>query len=338
MTTPAITEGQIGGWEAVTLENGRVAVTVLPGKGADIYAIADIASATDLLFKAPWGLQPPGTPPREGSDGLPFLENYEGGWQELFPNTNDPCEHRGRALPFHGEVVTAAWAWSAVERSDDSVAVRFAVDCPVSPVRLERVMRLRAGSDMVELDETATNLGDELEQVVWGHHCVLGAPLVAEGARLRAPCRTILTIPEMWEDTARLEPGQRSLWPYARLRGGGDVDLSEIPGPELGSHDDVYLCDLDGGWAAVVNERLGLGFRLDWDAQVFRWIISWQPFGGAQAMPLAGSYGLGVEPWTSGGNLAAAVAAGEALELPPRGSLRTAVTATVLRPPGGGGE
>jgi len=336
VTTPTVTEGQIGGWDSVTLTNGRVAVTVLPGKGADIYAIVDVATGIDVLFKAPWGLQPPGAAPREGSAGLPFLSNYEGGWQELFPNTNDPCRHRGRDLPFHGEVATAAWEWAEVERSGDGVAVRFAVDCPVSPLRLERVMRLRAGSDMVELDETATNLGDEPEQLVWGHHCVLGAPIVGAGARLRAPCRTIATIPEMWEETARLEPGQRSLWPHARLRGGGDVDLSEIPGPEQGSHDDVYLCDLDAGWAAVVNDGLGLGFRLDWDADVFRWIISWQPYGGARAMPLAGSYGLGVEPWVSGGNLEAAVAAGEALELPARGSMRTALTATILRPPGGG--
>ena len=57
-----------------------------------------------MLFKTPWGLQPPGSPPREGSDGHAFLENYEGGWQELFPNCNDPCSvprHRA-AVPRRG--------------------------------------------------------------------------------------------------------------------------------------------------------------------------------------------------------------------------------------------
>jgi hypothetical protein len=332
VTHPAITEGQSDGWESVTLENGRLAVTVLPAKGADIYAIVDTASGIDLLFKAPWGLQPPGSPPREGSDGAPFLENYEGGWQELLPNAGDPCAHRGRELPFHGEVATAAWAWEATERSPDGVAARFAVDCPITPLRLERRMRLAAGSSALELAETVTNLGDSPEQFVWGHHCVLGAPLVAAGARLRAPARTVITIPEVWEETAQLAPGQRSLWPYARLRGGGDVDLSEIPGPDHGSHDDVYLCDLEAGWVEVVNDSLGLGFRLDWDASVFRWIISWQPYGGAHAMPLAGTYALGIEPWVTGGNLAQAVADGTALELPPGGSLHTVITATILRP------
>ena len=334
MTTPAVTEGEVGGWGAVTLANGRVAVTVLPAKGADIYALVDVPSGADLLFKAPWGLQPPGAPPREGSDGAAFLANYEGGWQELFPNANDPCVHRGRELPFHGEVASAGWAHEVVERSEEAVAVRFSVECPRSPLRLERVMRLRAGVGALELDETVTNLGDEPEQFVWGHHCVLGPPLVGAGARLRTPARTICTIPEMWEETARLEPGQRSPWPRARLRAGGHADLSVVPGPEEGSHDDVYLRDLDAGWAEVTNERAGLGFRLEWDPAVFRWIISWQPYGGARAMPLAGAYALGIEPWVSGGNLEQAIAEGAALTVEPGGSFRTSLTASVLRPAG----
>ena len=78
----------------------------------------------DVLFKAPWGLQPPGSPPREGADGHAFLENYEGGWQELFPNCNDPCEYRGVELPFHGEVATVPWD---VERG--ATGARCAAGC-----------------------------------------------------------------------------------------------------------------------------------------------------------------------------------------------------------------
>jgi hypothetical protein len=332
VTAPAVTEGEVCGWAAVTLANGRVAVTVLPAKGAEISSLVDVPSGADVLFKAPWGLQPPGAPPREGSDGAAFLENYAGGWQELFPSANDPCVHRGRELPFHGEVATTAWSHEVTEQSAAAVAVRFAVDCPRSPLRLERVMRLRAGGGVVELHETITNLGDEPEPFVWGHHCVLGPPLVGAGARLRTPARTIRTIPEMWEDTARLEPGQRSAWPRARLRAGGLADLSVVPGPDEGSHDDVYLCDLDAGWAEVTNGRAGLGFRLEWDPAVFRWIISWQPYGGARAMPLAGAYALGVEPWVSGGNLSQAIEEGVALEVAPGGTFRTSLTATVLHP------
>jgi len=133
----------------------------------------------------------------------------------------------------------------------------------------------------------------------------------------------------MWEDTARLEPGQREPWPEARLRRGGTADLTVVPGPEEESHDDVYLTDLVGGWAAVENPRLGLAFRLEWDPAVFRWVISWQAYGGARAMPLAGSYALGVEPWVTRLNLEQAVEAGEAIELEPGAEFATTLRAEI---------
>ena len=190
-------------------------------------------------------------------------------------------------------------------------------------------MRLRHGERRLVLDERVSNLSGSTAHFTWGHHCVLGPPLVGRGAELRVPCRTIITGPDPWEDTARLVPGQRSRWPLAQRRDGGVADLSHVPGPEAGSHDDVFLTGLDAGWAELANTALGLGFRLGWDPTVFRWVISWQPFGGAQAMPLRGAYGLGIEPWTSGGNLEAAMASGEAVALPGHGHLETTVSATI---------
>jgi hypothetical protein len=325
-----LTETMLNGWRALILTSDTLEVTVLPDKGADIYALVDLASGIDPLFKAPWGLQPPGSPPREGSAGERFLENYEGTWQELFPNTNDACTYRDSVFPFHGEVAARRWSWSAEEGGPDAAAVRLAVDCELAPFRLERLMRLPRGERRLVLQESVRNTSGEPAHFVWGHHCVLGAPLVAPGAELRVPCRTIVTPGEVWEDTARLEPGQRSGWPVARGRDGSGIDISRVPGPEAGSHDDVYLTGLDAGWAELRNPALATGFRLDWDPAVFRWLISWQPFGGAHAMPLRGAYALGIEPWTAGGNLAAAVTAGEAIELAGGERLDTTLAASII--------
>ena len=73
-----VSEGVVSGWRTVQLRSDAIEVTVLPAKGADIYALVDLATGIDPLFKTPWGLQPPGSPPRPGSAGAPFLENYEG--------------------------------------------------------------------------------------------------------------------------------------------------------------------------------------------------------------------------------------------------------------------
>src|SRR4051794_556751 len=315
----AVRQEARSGWTAVVVEGDALRVTVLPGKGGDLYELVHRGSSVDVLFKAPWGLEPPGAAPRAGSDGHAFLENYEGGWQTLLPNTNEPCTYRGLDLPFHGEVCSLPWSWSAL--GDDGL--RLTVECRLLPLRLERELRLTGAT--LRVSDTVTHTGGEPCDLVLGHHCVLGPPFLADGCRLETEAGTIVTGTEVWEDTARLEPGQRSAWPAARLAAGGEVDLRAVPGPAAGSHDDVFLTHLRQGRLSVESPHTGLRFGLAWDPAVFRWIVCWQAYGGAHALPLAGSYALGVEPWVAGGNLAAALAAGEALRLeagappPPRG-------------------
>src|SRR5262249_35828307 len=102
LTVP-VAEGTLAGWRSVVLEGRGLRATVLPERGAEITPLVHVPSGTELLFQAPWGLEPPGAPPRAGSDGHLFLERYAGGWQELFPSCNDACTYRGQAIPFHGE-------------------------------------------------------------------------------------------------------------------------------------------------------------------------------------------------------------------------------------------
>jgi galactose mutarotase-like enzyme len=280
---------------------------VLPERGAELHSLVHVPTETELLFQAPWGLHPP-SPERTS-----FLDRYAGGWQELFPSANDETTYGGETIPFHGEVALLPWE---CEERDGALVCR--VRCERTPFLLERTLRF---DGRLVVEERVTNEGDDVAHFTWGHHLVLGPPFLEAGSRLEVPARTIVTIPELWEDTARLEPGQRSPWPHARLREGGTVDLRIVPGPEAASHDDVYLTDLDDGLVTVESSRLRV--RLGFDHELFRWLISWQPYGGALEEPLAGSYALGIEPWVSRLPLGQAVEAGEAIELPPGASLET---------------
>jgi hypothetical protein len=303
----------------------------LPEKGADIYTFIHKPTGIDFLWKNPIGLWPPGSPPHDGSGGMPFLENYEGCWQELFPSCNDPSTYQGKEIPFHGEVCSLPWRYTIEEQTDEQFAVRFTVETRQTTFRLERVMRLERDLSRLTLDETITNIGSANQHFVWGHHCVVGGPWLEAGCKLDMPARSITTIEQIYEEkTARLAPGQRESWPHARLRKGGTVDLSVIPGPEIHSHDDVYLTDLTDGWVSVINPRIGLSFSLRWDANVFKWIISWQPYGGAEALPFKGQpYALGIEPWISNKPLGAAVEAGDAIRLAPGEKFSTTLIAQV---------
>ena len=321
-----LTVDRVNGYSALVLENDRMRAVILPEKGADIYALVYKPADVDFLMKTPAGLRPPGTRPLQG-----FLENYEGGWQELFPNVGRACCYRGRMIPMHGEVALLSWTVLAVRDDSMESAVCLTVRCRETPFRLERWIRLAPGRARLELTERGINEGDALAHFVWGHHIVLGGDFLERGCRLEIPARTLITPEEPFDPPAtRLAPGQRGLWPVARGREPGErFDLREIPGPEARSHDDVLLTGLSQGRAAVVNPRLGLAFQLEWDAALFRWVILWQPFGGARVSPLEGVYGLGVEPWSSRFDLEQAVRRGEALALAPGESLATTLRVRV---------
>ena len=299
--------GRVAGWRALAVGDDVLRAIVLPERGAELHSLVHVPTEMELLFQAPWGLHPP-SPERTS-----FLDRYAGGWQELFPSANDETIYGGETIPFHGEVALLPWE---CEERDEALVCR--VRCERTPFLLERTLRF---DGRLVVEERVTNEGDDVAHFTWGHHLVLGPPFLEAGSRLEVPARTIVTIPELWEDTARLEPGQRSPWPHARLREGGTVDLRIVPGPEAASHDDVYLTDLDDGLVTVESSRLRV--RLGFDHELFRWLISWQPYGGALEEPLAGSYALGIEPWVSRLPLGQAVEAGEAIELPPGASLET---------------
>jgi uncharacterized protein DUF4432 len=326
-----VTAGEVAGWRSVVMENDAIRVVVLPDKGAEIHQITDRRSGTDLLFAAPWELRPPGAPPLPGSGDDEFMWNYAGGWQELFPSVNAECVYRGKRIPFHGEVASLAWEHEILDSDGSDARVRFRARSRQTPFRVERILRVRGREAELLVEGSVRNESTESAHFVWGHHCVVGPPFLEPGCRLEIPAQTIVTSPELFEpETARLEPGRREPWPWAPLRTGGTVDLRDVPGPETGSHDDLYVTDLDDGWLAVSNPRLDLTFRLEWDQRVFGWIVLWQPYGGAVAPPLTGSYALGIEPWTSMLSLDQAVAAGVATELAGGASFTTSLRARLL--------
>jgi hypothetical protein len=331
MGSPRVSTGTVVGWRSVVLENDLIRVVVLPDKGAELHQLTDLRTGTDVLFAAEWGLRPPGAEHLPGSGDDEFMWNYAGGWQELFPSVNEACVYRGGRIPFHGEVASLPWEHEVLAPGGDEVRVRFWTDARATPFLVERTLGLRDGEADLVIDGTVTNRSTEAAHFVWGHHCVVGPPFLEAGCRLEIPARTIVTQPELWEpETARLEPGRRASWPLAPLRDGGSVDLREIPGPEARSHDDLYVTDLEEGWLSVSNRRLQLGFRLEWDHELFAWIVLWQPYGGAIAPPLAGSYALGIEPWTSNMSLERSVEAGLATEVEGGASLSTSLRARLL--------
>ncbi len=315
-----ISQEKVNGHAALVLQNEYLRAVVLPEKGADICELHYLPAGVQCLMATPAGLQPPDRTPVQD-----FLENYEGGWQELFPNANDAASVQCLEVPFHGEVCTLPWEYQVLCDDDHESLLHLRVSCRRTPFRLERWMRLRRSSRILEIEGQVTNTGNEELPFVWGQHLVLGGDFLENGCQIETPAQQIITLPELFEPaTARLAPGQDERWPLARGRQEGVwIDMQKVPGPEAHSHDDAFLGGFERGWLAVTNPRLKLRFILTWDEQVYRWLTFWQPYGGADLPPLTGIYGLGIEPWVWRGNLAQAVENGGALWLKAGEALRS---------------
>src|SRR4051794_9457081 len=146
---------------ALRIENDLLAATVLLDKGADIYQLIYKPRDLDVLWKTPWGLRKPHAAQSSFVSMTAWLESCPGGWQEIFPSGGGPCMYKGVELNFHGEASVAAWDHTIVEASGDAAEVRLTTRLSRSPFRMERTMRVEAGTPVLLLRERITNEGGE---------------------------------------------------------------------------------------------------------------------------------------------------------------------------------
>ncbi|MCK2213983.1 aldose 1-epimerase family protein [Actinomadura sp. ATCC 31491] len=310
----------LDGLRAVVLENERLRVTVVVDKGGDVVEFLHKPTDTDLVWLAPQGLRNPrdhllGAP----DDVAPFVDHYEGGWQEVFPNGGAPSEYRGARLAQHGEVAGLPWECEVVADREEEVAVRLAVRTRRLPYRVEKVLRLRSGTAALEVGSAATNDSPVPLHAMWGQHLVYGRPFLRPGARIRLP-EGVRVIPH----ASAIDPGGRRVraggpweWPSVPGDGGGETDLSVVQEPG-GPSDIVYLTGFGPeGWYEISGD---ISMRVSWDATVLPYLWLWQELGASTGYPWWGRvYTVGLEPFSSmpTDGLAAAVANGTALTLGP---------------------
>lgn len=287
------------GVNLLTLDNGLLRILIVPDKGADIYGLIDLKSGVDLLWKSPQGLSPLRSNTGLSSEAA-WLEYYEGGWQEIFPNGGDACTLLGVELNFHGESTLLPWTITSISETPDAVTVEALVRLRRSPLEVRRRMTLRAGSAALFIEEEMYNWSAISYPLMWGHHPALGAPLLSGAARLHTNARSILVEQHYDPEFNPLLPGSRSAWPNALTKEGRQLDLSHLPAEQDQRDMLAYLLDFAGDpWFAVTNSALGLGIGFAWE-EPFTCCWLWQEVHATQGFPWYGSaYTVACEPWTS---------------------------------------
>ena len=207
-------------------------------------------AASTSSSRLPWGLRPPGRAAAPGGgDGLEFIAELRGRLAGALAER----QRRVRLRRASSSPSTARWRCcrgrprcSTSRRTRSPSGSRSGAGR--LPFRLERVMRLSRGSADLVVEGTVTNEGAGRLPFVWGQHLVLGPPFLERGlpagatghARSSPPTRSGSRPPGSSRDNARQ-------WPHGLLRRGGTVDLRDVPGPEAGSHDDLFVGGLHGG-------------------------------------------------------------------------------------------
>lgn len=276
-----------GAWRGLALRSAEVEVVLLPDKGCDVYSLVDRGSGVDVLFKTPWGL-PPAAPGATGDSQTAWLERYPGGWQVLCPNGGaESVAPGGVRWGFHGEACLVPWEVVGTGESWAELSVRL----HRAPLRLWR--RVTLAGRLLTIEESVTNTSPDELELMWSHHPAFGAPFLSPDCVLTTSARTLLADDEA--PGTLLAPGSTHPWPVVSTVDGIALDLSTLPAPPAAQL--AYLTDLDEGWFAITNPRLGFGVGMRWPVEVFGHAWFWQELHSSAGYPWwREAYVCAVEP------------------------------------------
>jgi hypothetical protein len=316
------------GLRMVILENELLRVSVLADKGSDIYEFLYKPKDVDFMWRSPIPLRNPAlfTPTVANATGA-FHDNYPGGWQEILPTGGVPTQYKGAEFGYHGEVSLVPWETWIAEDTPDRVTLGLRVRTYRTPFLVEKWLSLERGRPVLQIEERLVNEGEEMMELMWGHHPALGQAFLDDTCRIDLASAKVIT--QRLGETSRLAAGEGYDWPVVPGAAGEEINLSCVPSRDVRSHDLALLYDIREPWFAIRSHKKGVGFGMRWSPQVFRYLWYWQVFGGAYGYNLYGrSYHLALEPWSSiPGNFELARERGTLLKLQPGEEIRASLQA-----------
>jgi Domain of unknown function (DUF4432) len=297
-----VLEFQAHGMDLVVLENERIRVSVLAGRGADVLEFN--LKSRDVDFVPLRGRGASSIAPVQAASiasDHAFLDTYVGGWQEILPNGGAPSQYGGARFGQHDEVSNLPWDYRIVEDTPQRVSVAFSVRTYRTPFHLERQVWLDQDTAELRVVERLRNESNVDVSAMWGQHIVFGRPFLDDSCEILVGDGA-LVIPHdqpIHPDSRRIADGATYRWPHALGPGGEHVDLRRVPEPGTPS-DIFYLTELPVAEYAVWSHRRALGLRVAWRQGVLPYLWYWQEPASTRQYPWwARDYLLGLEPFSS---------------------------------------
>jgi len=269
------------GRRAARLENGRLRVTVLAG-GGHIAEISRLDQPVNPLWEPPWPSIEPGDydPKRHPDYGAPAEARLLAsimGHNLCLDFFGPPSENEiGGGLTAHGEAPVVDW--ELVLQPDGRL--RASAELPLSQIRVERLLRLAPGADVLVITETVHNLSSFDRPIGWTQHVTLGPPFVAPG---RTTFQTTAQRSRVFEGDFGAGKGLQASgadfnWPHCPARHGGFLDLRATTTAPVSAGYTAHLMDpsREQAWFTAFHPDLRLVFGYLWRRADFPWLGIWE--------------------------------------------------------------
>jgi len=286
ITHGVLTSGKSAGVEVCLVETGAATTVLLPGRGMGIWQIT--TPSTQYGWKSPVdGPVHPALVPLADPDGLGWLEGFDELVVRCGLESNGAPERAEEGMlryPLHGRIANLPARHLSIHVDPASGRVELCGEIVESKLFFKR-LRLRsravftAGSAAVELIDEVTNDLSTPATAQLLYHINLGSPVLAEGATVVAPVRTLA--PK--DDHAAAEIDR---W-------------DQIGPPQSGYAERVYFAqlhsDAEGQSAALLRGADGgRGFGVTIDTRTLPYFILWK-----NTAAEADGYVAGLEPATN---------------------------------------
>jgi hypothetical protein len=235
----------------------------------------------------------------------------------------------GASQGLHGEVSLLPFEAELLEDTPERVSLKTWTRCYRSPLNLERVLSLERDKACLFIHERLENESGKTTPS-WGHHR-FGEPFLDESCGRRSGRRSMCY-------TTATVVGNCDGYEFAY---GPAPKLEDIRGAGKEAHPPMALFKTSRRLVRPHNPRLGVGFGMAWDAELFKYLWMWQVYGGHNDYPWYGrTYNCALEPFTSypPAGVAKAIENGSARVMKPGEIIQTDLLAVAYEGEGGPGS
>ncbi|MCX7917159.1 MAG: DUF4432 family protein [bacterium] len=320
------------GYKCIYLENEVIRVEIIVDKGTDIVEFLYKEKDIDFMWRSPIPTYPSSKLIQTASSKTGnFIDYYPGGWQEIFPNGGGICEYKGAVLGLHGEVALLPWEYEIIENSKERIVIKFGVHTYRTPFDLEKTILMESGKPYITIDEEVFNLAGEEMDFIWRHHPTFGKPFLSEDCSINIKKAKVKVIPSNGESFTNLKQIEGE-WPFVEGINGKNIDISKVPSESENISDVIFLSEIEEGYCEIINERIKIGFFMEFPKEVFRYIWFWRIAKGSCNYPWYGrNYNIALEPFSSLPVLTEAIKRNDQLKLKEMSSLKVKLKAEVRK-------